>query len=59
MTIHFSKKEIFLKTIMAVHRLVQFGVELKSLILIRLHSDLFLGDRVVRTTVRLCMSPFQ
>ena len=49
------KKEILLKTIMAVHRLayaVQFGVELKSLILIRLHSDL-----VVRT-VRLCMSPF-
>ena len=32
---------------------VQFGVELNSLILIRLHSDL-----VVRT-VRLCMSPFQ
>ena len=32
---------------------VQFGVELKSLILIRLHSHL-----VVRT-VRLCLSPFQ
>ena len=52
----FLKKEILLKTIMAVHRFgnaVQFGVELKSLILIRLHSEL-----VVRT-VRLCMSPFQ
>ena len=62
MTIHFLKKEILLKTIMAVHRfgiLVQFGVELKSLILIRLHSDLVLRDLVVRTTVPLCMSPFQ
>ena len=61
MTIHFLKKEMFLKMIMAVHRfgVVQFGVELKSLILIRLHSDLVLRDLVVRTTVPLCMSPFQ
>ena len=52
----FLKKEILLKMIMTVYRLAyedQFGVELKSLILIRLHSDL-----VVRT-VCLCMSPFQ
>ena len=52
----FLTREILLKTIMAVHRFgirSSVGVELNSLILIRLHSDL-----VVRT-VRLCMSPFQ
>ena len=41
----FFKKEILLKTIIAVHR---FGAELKSLILIRLH----LAQVVIRT-VRL------
>ena len=52
----FLKKKILLKTIMAVTGLayiVQFGVELKYLMLIRLHSDLFVR------TVHLHMSLFQ
>ena len=59
MTIHFLKERKNAKndngSSQVWHTLyvVQFGVELKSLILIRLHSDL-----VVRT-VRLYMSPFQ
>ena len=61
MTIHFLVKERNIaknnngsSLCVGLAYVVQFGVELKSLILIRLNSDLVLRDLVVRTTVRLC-----